>query len=374
MLALATLLPVGAAAQAPAETPIRVTDLAGREVVLARPATRIVLGAWVSLDALSLLHPDPVGLLAGWAEGGANGIQPALLRAKFPAIDRVPVIGRGTLDSLSAEAVIASRPELVVFSTFDAIRYGQGPAALPPALAQIEAAGIAVVIVDFFLQPLTNTEPSLRILGKLLGREAQAEAYIAFYRDHLDRIARRLADAKAPAPTLFFHAFAARPDCCFTAGPGSVDGMIRAAGGRNIGTERLSAPIGQVNLEYLITRDPEVYVASAIGAATGLALGPGITAERAAEEFSTLLKRPDLAALGAVSRGRAHGLWHLFVHTPVHVVAIEVLAKWLHPELFADVAPEATLAEINSRFLAAPLTGTFWTNGVRAGTRPAPRP
>ena len=42
--------------------------------------------------------------------------------------------------------------------------------------------------------------------------------------------------------------------------------------------------------------------------------------------------------------------------------AAEVLAKWIHPELFADLDPAATLAEINKRFLAVPYTGDFWAD------------
>jgi iron complex transport system substrate-binding protein len=36
------------------------------------------------------------------------------------------------------------------------------------------------------------------------------------------------------------------------------------------------------------------------------------------------------------------------------------MAKWIHPELFADIDPSATLAEINRHFLAVPLEGTMW--------------
>lgn len=355
-------------AQEAAPGPIRVTDIAGRELVLARPAQRIVLGAWVSFDALSLLHPEPVGLLAGWAEGGANAIQPTLLRERFPAIDRVPVIGRGSFESISAEAVIAQKPDLVLLSRFDAFRYG---AEAPPAIAQIEAAGIPVAIVDFFLDPLRNTAPSLRILGKLLGRDEQAEAFLAFYGERLAAIEMRLQAAATPRPSVFLHAFAARPECCFSAGPGTIDGFIRLAGGHNIGAEKISAPVGQLSREFVLTRDADLYVATGIseGAdSSGFVLGPGVPAERAARGFTALLERNDLAALGAVSRRQAFGLWHLFVHTPVHIVAIEALAKWTHPDLFAGIEPQETLDEINRRFLAAPLRGTFWTGPVR----PAP--
>lgn len=356
---LALLIAPVARAQA-----IRVTDIAGREVVLAQPAKRIVLGAWVSLDALSLIHPDPVALLAGWAEAGANAIQPAILRRTFPAIDKVPVIGKGSFETISIEAVIAQKPDLVLLSRFDAFRFGAEAA---PGLDQLAAAGIPVAIVDFFLDPLGNTEPSLRLLGRLLGREAQAEAFLAFYRQHLAAIEGKLAAAGTTRPAVFLHAFATRPECCFSAGPGTIDGFIRLAGGNNIGTEKLAAPVGQLSQEFVLTRNPDVYIATAIsdGPDAGIfALGPGVTRERAAEGFARLLKRNDLAALGAVERGRAFGLWHLFVHTPAHLVAIEALAKWTHPGLFGDLDPQATLDEINRRFLAAPLEGTFWTSAA----------
>ena len=363
-LALSLLLAAPAAA-----TDIRVTDLAGREVVLKEPAKRIVLGAWVSLDALSLLHPDPVSLLAGWAEGGANTIQPAILRGRFPAIDRVPVVGRGSFEAIGIETIIARQPDLVLLSRFDAYRYGSDAA---PGIAKLEAAGIQVAIVDFFLDPLKSTEPSLRILGKLIGREAQAEAFIAFYREHLDRIATRLAKDTVERPSVFLHAFAARPECCFSAGPGTIDGFIRLAGGENIGAEKIPGAVGQLSLEFVLTRNPKVYVATTTSDnadAEAFALGPAVPAEKAARSFARRLEGRDLAALDAVAQGRAHGLWHLFVHTPAHVVAIEALAKWQHPGLFSDIDLDATLREINSRFLAAPLEGTFW---ISAGDH-APR-
>ncbi len=367
LVGLALWLVLGAPAAA---KDIRVTDLAGREVVLKESAKRIVLGAWVSLDALSLLHPDPVSLLAGWAEGGANAIQPAILRGRFPAIDRVPVVGRGSFEAIGIETIIARQPDLVLLSRFDAYRYGSDAA---PGIAKLEAAGIQVAIVDFFLAPLKSTEPSLRILGKLIGRETQAEAFIAFYREHLERIAARLAKDAAERPSVFLHAFAARPECCFSAGPGTIDGFIRLAGGENIGAEKIPGAVGQLSLEFVLTRNPKVYVATTTSDnadAEAFTLGPAVPAEKATRSFARRLAGRDLAALDAVAQGRAHGLWHLFVHTPAHVAAIEALAKWQHPQLFADLDPDATLRQINSRFLAAPLEGTFW---ISAGSNPPRR-
>jgi iron complex transport system substrate-binding protein len=369
--ALAAIMLMLAAGVASAQEPIRVTDIAGRDIVLKQPARRIVLGAWVSLDVLSLLDPDPVGLLAGWAEGGANAIQPQIMRAKFPGIDKVPVVGRGSLEALSVETILALKPDLVVLSQFDAFRYGTDPASAPPAVGQLAAAGIPIVVVDFFLDPLRNTQASLQILGRLIGREDRAEAFLAFYREHLEAIETKLAQAGTAGkpPSVFLHAFATRPECCFSAGPGTIDGFIRLAGGHNIGVETLKGPVGQLSLEWVLTRNPEIYVATGTsdGAEGRFVLGPGISPERAAQGFAALLQRRELATLDAVAKRKAFGLWHLFVHTPLHIVAIEALAKWQHPELFGELDPQATLDAINARFLAAPLQGTFWTEAGTGG-------
>src|SRR5690606_7547321 len=45
---------------------ITLTDIAGRQVTLERPAQHVILGEGRQLNALALLHPDPVGLVAGW--------------------------------------------------------------------------------------------------------------------------------------------------------------------------------------------------------------------------------------------------------------------------------------------------------------------
>ena len=75
--------------------------------------------------------------------------------------------------------------------------------------------------------------------------------------------------------------------------------------------------------------------------AVGLVLGLGISETDATASFAKLLATPSLGTLSAIGKRRAFGFWHLFNDTPLHVVAIEALAKWLHPERFADIDPAA---------------------------------
>jgi iron complex transport system substrate-binding protein len=347
----------------PAHAEIRVTDITGRDVALPEPAKRVVLGPWVSLDALSLLSPDPVALLAGWGGSvNANTYQPAILRTKFPGVEKIPVIGK-SMSTASLESILVLRPDLVVLSRMDV--YGPtGEGAAVPVFGQLVTAGVPVLIVDFFLDPLANTVPSVKMLGQALGLDERANAFAEFYDAHLSAIDRRIA-AQGEAlrrPAVFFHAFAARPACCFSAGPGIVDGWISRAGGHNIGADILKAPIGQVSIEYVYAQKPDIYIATASSDPAGsgeFLLGPDIEREIAVSGFRTLTNRADIAAIDSVRNGRAHGLWHMFVHTPLNIVALELLASWIHPELFSDIDPAHTLDEINGSFLAAPVTGVL---------------
>jgi iron complex transport system substrate-binding protein len=61
-----------------------------------------------------------------------------------------------------------------------------------------------------------------------------------------------------------------------------------------------------------------------------------------------------------------HGLSHQLINSPIDIVATEVLAKWIQPELFADLDPHATLDTINKDFLAVPYRGDYWTDLVPA--------
>ncbi|WP_246032965.1 ABC transporter substrate-binding protein [Falsirhodobacter xinxiangensis] len=340
----------------PAWAEISATDIIGREVVLDAPAQHIVLGEGRHMAVLGLLHDDPVSLVAGWRLDKA--LDPPTLaayRAKFPAIDAIAPVGSGNRD-ISVESIIALQPDLVVLSQMDV-----GDPGMETARSQIEAAGIPVAYVDFFAKPLENSIPSLRLLGKLTGAEARAEEFAAFYDAHLTTIRERLEGADRPS--VFFHVHAAPVGCCSTVGTGVFHDFITTAGGRNIGQDAVKGVLGNVSLEYLIGADPDFYVATGgahMAARGGLVLGSGVDATQAQDSFDTLIAAPGLSSLRAVEEGHAAGVWHLFNDSPVHVALIEYLAKTFHPDLFADLDPAKTLAEIETRFSPVQVPGTWW--------------
>ena len=61
---------------------------------------------------------------------------------------------------------------------------------MPKLIEKLAKVGIPVVFVDFRDKPFENTEPSMRLIGKLFGKETRAEEFIAF-REGADRARHR---------------------------------------------------------------------------------------------------------------------------------------------------------------------------------------
>jgi iron complex transport system substrate-binding protein len=358
LAALILLAPCLAAGQARTERRITLTDIRGRTVSIPTPARRLLIDDGRYLIALSLIHPDPVGLLAAWPRDiNRIGEQTyARYRAKFPRIENVPQVASSAA-SFSLEQALAIKPDVAIFT----LGLG-GPS--DDQLKQFAAAGIPVVYIDFFTHPFENAEPSLRILGTLTGRESRAEAFIAFRRERLERIRSRLAAKSPPAPRVFLETHAGiSEECCNSPGKGNVGDYVTFVRGHNIGADVLPGAAGRLNVEYVVSRNPDVYIATGgphLEKPGGLVLGPGFTPERARASLAKMTQRPGISLLPAVNRGRVHGLAHQLLNSPIDILAVEALARWIHPDLFADVDPLQTLAALNQQFLAVPVEGTNW--------------
>lgn len=358
LLACALFTALAFLTAAPAQAEIETTDLTGRRIVLAEPAHRILIDDSRYLVALSLIHPDPVSLLSAWPRD-INRLGAETYRQyaeKFPAIEKLALTA-SSAGTFSVEQVLGAQPDLAIFSL------QSQPGA--DDIARLEAAGVPVAIIDFFDQPLENLEPSLRLLGDVTGRRAEADAFLAFRRAHMDAIAARVAAASGPRPRVFLEPHAARTDeCCASPGRGNIGNYIEFAGGENIGNV-LQGVTGTLNLEYVISADPQVYIATGgphMESTAGLLIGPGYDEKRIRETLARVTARNGISGLAAAREHRVHGLSHQLLNSPLDILTVEALAKWIRPDLFPDLDPEKTRQEINERFLAVPIEGTYWVD------------
>ena len=147
----ATAIEAAAAAEPAAEPAagVSVTDMTGREITLAEPATRVV--ALSAADCEVLYAVGAGDLLVGRGEF-----------CDYPAeVLDIPAVQSGAETNL--EQVIALQPQVLLMSTM---------AQTEEQIAQLEAAGIAVVVSD--AQNIEGVYESIAMIGSLTGHDAEA--------------------------------------------------------------------------------------------------------------------------------------------------------------------------------------------------------
>lgn len=350
--------------------PIEVTDIAGRRVTVERPVERFVISEGRYIPLLALLRPDrPVDGLVGMMTT-LGWTQPELeqqLYARFPEARDIALFGHRNADSVSVERIIDLDPQVAIFGLSD-----HGPGARNAELiAQLEAAGIAVLFIDFRLDPLNNTLPSIELIGRVLGEEMRAAAYGDFYRARRQAVLDTVAEAST-RPTVFLQVHPGRTECCWGMADGMLGPFVALAGGYNIADGTAPGPTTQHTAEFLIVEDPDVWIGTASGTRAEyergdppVAVGPGMTAESGRDSLGRYLAEPEFATLGAVRSGRAHVFWHNFYNSPFNIVVLEALAGWLHPELMGEADPQATLERIFEEFLPFEVDGIYFATAKR---------
>ncbi|WP_321955135.1 ABC transporter substrate-binding protein [Paraburkholderia bannensis] len=357
----ATSSPAAAAA-----APLTVTDLAGRTVKIPANPRRILLGESRLLSAVALLEGQkPLARIVGW-QGDLPTMDPQTYDAyarKFPEIRTIPLIGKATEDSISDEKALALKPDVAIFSVA-----GHGPSRYNALVKQLEATGTTVVFIDFRVHPLQNTLPSIKLLGEVLHREPQADAYIQFYQQHLaavENVVKTIPQNQRPKVFVDMLAGVWDAGCCHTAGKGNFGEFVDAAGGRNIAAGLLPGVLGDISMEQVIASQPDVYIATGSRTKPGLAsLRVGaLTSEHDAQaSLAQLVARPGFDTIKAIHDGRVHGISHNYYDSPYNIVAIEAFAKWFYPQQFKSLNVQATQDELYRRFLAVPDSGAEWVD------------
>lgn len=341
-----------------AADPVRLTDITGRTVELPGPAQRIIIGEARQIQVVAAIKgADAFEHVVGWRDDllSKDADSYVAYRDRFPFVETLPrfgYVGDGTFD---LESALALKPDVLT------LNLEAKKAAEDSGLeAKAATAGLRVLYFDFRLDPDRNTEPSIRLLGKLFGAEAKAEEFIAYRRAGIALVTDRLAKAKPQRPTVFIErspGAIGEPTCCRTFGPYNFGAMVELAGGHNIGADVIKGTFGDLNLEQLVVQNPDHVIvtgsnwAAQAGNDKFVNVGPGADGAIARQKLAGLMTRPGLGGLKAVKANRVHAVWHQFYGTPFEFVAIQQFAKWFHPDLFADVDPDANFRAFYARFM-----------------------
>ena len=219
-----------AAVEQPAEPAVRLTDMTGREITLDAPATRVVA---LSAADCELLYAVGAGeALVGRGE-----------YCDYPAeVLAVPSVQSGY--DTNIEQIIALEPEVLLMSTM---------AQTEEQVAQLEAAGIRVVVSD--AQDIAGVYTALEMIGKLMGREAEAAAVAEDMRAGLAELAENAAGA---GRTVYFEVSPLQWGL-WAAGNGTFMNEVAEL----LGLENIFADVdgwAEVSEEAIIERDPDFIV------------------------------------------------------------------------------------------------------------------
>lgn len=347
-LSAALCLLFSVAAQA-TDYPLSVTDLAGRQVTIDHEPERIVLQDGRDLFSLALLdREDPFKRITVWnniiKRSDPNTWQ--VFQKQWPKTSgHATDMQFGDDGDMNLEAVVAGKPDLLVFQL--RARKSLEGAGVERKLAALK---IPVIYIDSDLDPVTNSQRSMALLGKVLDREARASEYLEFYTARLARVDQLIAE-QGKRPLVFVEAKAGQggaSSCCFTHGDVYWGKLVQAAGGNNLGSQLLPGATGDVTLETVISNKPDVYVMSGTQFPGDTSISPpfgfGPTVDQAAigNAMKRLLQRPGMAQLQATQQQRVYGVYHQFYASSWNILAVEYLAQAFYPQAAERLDPAAS--------------------------------
>jgi iron complex transport system substrate-binding protein len=362
----AAALTIAIATHATAET-ITVTDIAGRSVEVEKNPSKVVIGEGRMIYSIALLdQEDPFTRIVGW-KNDMMLFDPDAYRKyqeKFPKAADIPSFGSPYSDEWNIEAVIALGTEVVLMNLGNLLKAQESG-----IIDKLEEAGVATIFVDFRQDPTQNTVPSIQLLGRIFDQRDEADAFSDYYQEQMKLIYSRVEQIPLEdRPVVFIERAAGYnpAKCCSTFGTANLGRLVDLAGGRNWGSQKTPGFSAAVSLEAIFSDDPAVIIGTGANWAeakpdtAAVLFGYEASQEAVQDRLVALASREGWPELSAVKNGRFHSVYHQFYNSPYHFVAMQAFAKWLHPDLFQDLDPDATMSELHDTFLPIDYSGVFW--------------
>ncbi len=251
----------------------------------------------------------------------------------FPELSKLPSVG--SMSNPDYESIIKLHPDIVLWTC----------SFVPEMDSKLEDANITIVRLDLY-RPAKLIE-EIKLLGYILDAEVEANEFIDWYNGYMDLIRQRTERLpREERPRVYFEMF--RDHMTITKGYGP-DIMISIAGGENLGSV-VGKPDSSITIEneWVVNQNPDVIIKAVSSIPCGYSVD-NLTDMKNARD--SILKRDGSSAISAIVNDRVYLLpWGELVVTPRSVVGTAYFAKWLHPDLFEDIDPEAIHQEYLTRF------------------------
>jgi iron complex transport system substrate-binding protein len=343
------------------KTELTVTDLQGRTVTLKTPVERIILMESSKTEELSAIDANIADKIVGWDNDFRNnaGDAFAIFAEKYPKLANVTDVGSLDDSTFSVEKVITLKPDVVILQSWE-LAWDED--ATKDALVKLTDAGIPVIFVDFYMDPMANSTTSMLLLGQILGKEERSQDIVDFYNSHVEVVYSRLANISGNKPTVYVEqGFKGPSEYDITEGSRGWGAIVKQAGGDNIAESLLGNSSRALSPEYVIKQSPDIIILTGRHWPTAGSIRMGYTAT-AADTKSTMdnyIARPGWDTINAVKNHKVYGIFQGYTFSVYSFVELEAFAKWFHPQEFQDINPDATIREYYDRFMPIDYNGTF---------------
>jgi iron complex transport system substrate-binding protein len=291
------------------------TDALGKRIEIAAPVKRIVV---VNGDAAEIL-------CALGAEACIVGISSQLAEnfGLLSGLQGKTVVGSSTGPSL--EKIIELQPDLVIAYEMWMTREAFEQKLMP--------AGISVA--RMYCYRMDRLDEEIRVLGRLVGKETEAETYILDRHRILNQIAGRLQGLETRVRA-YLESYS--PYQTVTTGAGGEQ-LLERAGIDNLAAA-LPGPWPQITNEWLVKENPELIIKAA--STTYIQNGYGCKDMQIVSGFrDQMMRRPGWNQIRAVRENRLYLLSSEIYTGPRAHIGVLYMAKWAYPERFQDMDPEA---------------------------------
>ena len=305
------------------------TDSAGREIEIRAPVRKIVALSTDSLEVLRILKAQELVV----------GVNHNVFQEPdfWPEFQRSASIGHPFDPDM--EQIASLRPDLV-------LSYLRRPG--PELEKKLEPSGIKILRLEFFR--MSTVAEEVETLGRVLGKETEAKAYVNWLRRHMSDIDEIVSGVSEP-PMVYVESYTSYR----ASGPGSSGfELCRIAGGRNIASNlAVHAPL--ITSEWVTSRNPDAIVKLASLRDEYLA-----TSNRQMAAFrQEILDRPGWTLIDAVETGKVFALSGDVGPGPRGVVGIAYMVKWFYPAISRNLKPKEIHREYLEIFQGVPYQGHY---------------
>jgi iron complex transport system substrate-binding protein len=297
-----------------------VKDVRGKEVMLPYPVERAVVIQGYEITAALGAFDKVVGSQEYVVKRDRT------IQRVVPNIKDIPIVG--TSSSVNMEMLLSLRPEVVI--TWDVY---------PKVIEDIESAGIPVVAIR--IKNLTSLEETIRLLGKIFGKEKRAEEIISLMNEVINFVRDRTKEIPSDQKLRALYLYS--PKTLNVWGWGTTHAHIfELAGLIDVTKGKMPPPgYGQVPLETIIEWNPDI-----------IFLAPRVWCRCTAEDIYNDVKWQQI---NAVKNHRVYQLPLMSSWSPEFATLSLFYASKAYPNRFKDVDFDEFYREFTKKVYGVPL-------------------